>query len=108
MAIKKWNCEYNWYKIEFINEWEWSGYTKEELLVDWKSVFMEEKDMDSAKSVKDIMDMMWARIIYQLDKNTIIEIIAWSAWHLFWVAAKILANWKQIWWDKIVLFAKKK
>ena len=105
MVIKKWNCEYKWHKIEFINEWDWSGYTKEELLVDCESVFMEEKDMNSTKSVKDII---WGKIIYQLDEDTIIEIIAWSAWHLFWVAAKIVANWKQIWWDKIVLFAKKK
>ncbi len=105
MAIKTWECEYKTHLIKFINEWTWDWYTKEELFVDWKSVVLQEKDMNSWVSMKD---MIWGKISYKLDDGTIIEVIAWSAWHLFWTAAKILVNWKYIWWNKIVLFANKK
>jgi len=103
MSIKKWKCEYESHKIELVNEWNWSWESKEELFVDWKSVFVQEKNMNTS----NMADILWTKINYNLDDNTKIEILAGSAWHLCWVAAKILVNWKQIWGDKIVLFARK-
>lgn len=102
MAIKKWKCDYKTHQIEFVNEWDWSGNSKEELFIDWKSVFIKEKNM----STSTISDVFWTKIVYKFDNNTTLEVIGWSSWYLFWVAAKFLINWKQIWWDKIVLFGK--
>ena len=103
MNAKTWQCSYMWHDIQFKNEWTVNGYVKEELLIDWKSVFMEEKNIWK-DSIKDIV---WSKIQHKLDNGVMIEVITWSAWHLCWVAVKILADWHYIWWDKKVLFVKK-